>query len=228
MYTLAKPLRILLLGAPGSGKGTQTSRLLKLLPSMHSVSSGDLLRKEINEKSEIGSVALDYISRGSLLPDTLISRLLTSYLSQNKWLSNDSSWLLDGFPRTANQANILDNQLKINDASLTLVVELKVPESVILDRIENRFLHLPSGRVYNLNYNPPKVPGLDDITKEPLSKRPDDNLEVFSKRLEEYNATLGPLKEHYLNAGVLHTVSGETSDIIFPQLSKLVTNMFNK
>lgn len=120
----------------------------------------------------------------------------------------------------------MDELLKQHDASLNLVVELDVPESTILERIENRYVHIPSGRVYNLQYNPPKVPGLDDITGEPLTKRLDDTAEVFKKRLEEYNQTNEPLKEYYRSSGILSTVSGETSDIIFPKLLNLITRKF--
>ena len=128
--------------------------------------------------------------------------------------------------RTTPQASALDELLKQHDASLNLVVELDVPESTILERIENRYVHIPSGRVYNLQYNPPKVPGLDDITGEPLTKRLDDTAEVFKKRLEEYNQTNEPLKEYYRSSGILSTVSGETSDIIFPKLLNLITRKF--
>ncbi|CCE61276.1 hypothetical protein TPHA_0A01930 [Tetrapisispora phaffii CBS 4417] len=227
MSQLIKPARLLLLGAPGSGKGTQTTRLLKQFPAISSVSSGDLLRKEISSKTQLGLLASGYIQEGKLIPDELIINLLTSYLSNNKWLTPKSTWLLDGFPRTQNQAKVLDSTLDKFNSKLNLVVELNVPEEVILERIENRFVHVPSGRVYNLQYNPPKILGKDDITGEPLTKRPDDNIEVFAKRLQEYKVTMGPLKDYYENQGILKVVSGETSDIIFPKLKELIVNKFD-
>lgn len=211
-----------ILGAPGSGKGTQTSRLLNLFPQILSISSGDLLRKEIKDKTKLGSLATSYILQGKLLPDDLVTRLITSHLAGSSCLSANSTWLLDGFPRTLNQAKILENELAKSNANLTLVVELDVPEEVILKRIENRYVHIPSGRIYNLQYNPPKIFGKDDITGEPLTKRPDDTIEVFNKRLTEYKSTVTPLKEYYAEKGMLKTISGETSDIIFPKLSKLI------
>lgn len=223
---LLKPLRILLLGAPGSGKGTQTSRLLKEIPQLSSISSGDILRQEIKSESELGREAATYIVQGKLLPDVLITRLVTFRLSALTWLKPSAAWLLDGFPRTTTQALALDELLKQHDADLNLVVELDVPESVILERIENRYVHVPSGRVYNLQYNPPKIPGLDDITGEPSTKRLDDTAQVFKKRLEEYNKTNEPLKKYYERSGVLSTISGETSDIIFPKLLNLITSQF--
>lgn len=224
--SLVRPLRLLLLGAPGSGKGTQTSRLLKKIPELQSISSGDLLRQEIKNSSEIGSLASNYISQGKLLPDALITKLVVSNLKGSGWLSSNATWLLDGFPRTSYQAEILDKDLKAYSSELNLVVELDVPESIILERIENRFVHVRSGRVYNLQYNPPKIPGKDNVTGEPLTKRSDDTAEVFGKRLQQYKSTLIPLKEHYAKKGILKTVSGETSDIIFPRLHALIRHKF--
>lgn len=224
--SVLRPLRLLILGAPGSGKGTQTSKLLKEFGSIKAISSGDLLRKQIDQHTPLGSKASEYISKGQLLPDSLISGVICDELKTRDWLSPEASWLLDGFPRTVGQASILDKALSEHDAGLNLVVELDVPHEVILERIENRYVHIPSGRVYNLQYNPPKVPGLDDITKEPLTKRPDDTVEVFKKRLEQYTETVGPLKEHYMKQGILSTVSGKSSDIIYPKLVSLILQKF--
>lgn len=107
-----------------------------------------------------------------------------------------------------------------------MVVELDVDQKVILERIEARWVHVPSGRVYNLDYNPPRVPFKDDITGEPLSKREDDTAEVFQKRLDQYNKEIGPLKDFYNNKDVLYKVSGSTSDVIFPKLSNLILQNF--
>lgn len=221
-----RPLRLLLLGAPGSGKGTQTSRLLKEFPEIESISSGDLLRKHISDSTSLGLKASEYIGKGQLLPDNLITGVVCDELKSRGWLNKRATWLLDGFPRTVGQAEVLDKALADHGANLNMVVELDVPHNVILERIENRFVHVPSGRVYNLQYNPPKVAGKDDVTGEPLSKRPDDTAEVFGKRLEQYSLTLGPLKDHYLQDGIFHTVSGETSDIIFPKLVSLIKKNF--
>ncbi|QLQ82046.1 hypothetical protein HG537_0G03000 [Torulaspora globosa] len=219
---LMNPLRLLLLGAPGAGKGTQTARLLTKFPQLNSVSSGDLLRQQIQKKTPLGSLAASYIFEGKLLPDEVVTRLITTHLQEAGWLSPKATWLLDGFPRTLEQGKMLRTALSKYDTGLTLVVELDVPESVILERIENRYVHIPSGRVYNLQYKPPKVPGIDDITGEPLSKRSDDTAEVFKKRLDEYHRTVGPLKDFYAKRGLLKAVSGDTSDVITPKLFKLI------
>lgn len=115
-----------------------------------------------------------------------------------KTFKQNASWLLDGFPRTSTQAAVLDKTLSAHDAALNLLVRLDVPEEVILDRIENRWVHIPSGRVYNLTFNPPKVPGKDDITGDSLSKRPDDNPETFkeNRRISRtHPSSLGTLQQ---------------------------------
>jgi adenylate kinase len=144
-------------------------------PGIETVSSGDLLRENIRKGTDVGQQAAEIMKAGGLVPDEVMINLLTNELRNRGWLNNRSSWILDGFPRTQSQAPPLDQVLEQHDAELNLVVELDVPEDVILDRIENRWVHGPSGRVYNLTFNPPKVPGYDDVTGEPLMKRPDDN-----------------------------------------------------
>lgn len=223
-----RPLRLLLLGAPGSGKGTQTNKLLRRFPYIKSISSGDLLRQHIQQKTEIGRKASESIEQGRLLSDELIASVVVNNLEDRGWLNKSSTWLLDGFPRTLGQAQILDDKLENCGASLNLVVELDVPDKVILSRIKNRYVHIPSGRIYNLEYNPPKIAGRDDITGEPLSKRPDDTAEIFSKRLNEYLETVNPLKKYYEKQGIMFTISGDTSDIISPQLISLIEKEFGK
>ena len=142
-------------------------------------------------------------------------RLITNNISfQN--------WLLDGFPRTIGQAEALDATLNKLMQPLNLVINLQVPEDVILQRIMDRWIHIPSGRVYNLSYNPPRVPGLDDVTGEPLSKRPDDTPEVFKVRLDQHHAMAAPLLDHYHD--VVVNVKGNTSDEIYPQIESEIVN----
>jgi adenylate kinase len=223
---LSKPIRGLFLGTPGAGKGTQTSRVLIDFPHISAVSSGDLLRNNIRQRTQIGLEAQSIIQRGGLIPDASIISLIEDELESRNWLSIHSSWLLDGFPRTASQAKPLDKLLDKHSIPLNFVVELNVPEDVILDRIENRFVHEPSGRVYNLTFNPPIVPGKDDVTGEPLTKRPDDNAAVFKKRLDNYHELTTPLLEYYDKRGILHSIEGNTSDIIYPKLKKLLIDLF--
>ena len=126
-----------------------------------------------------------------------------------------ASFLLDGFPRTAAQADILDKLVPIN-----LVVSLKTPFEVIMERIAGRWVHEPSGRVYNTTFNAPKVRGIDDMTGEPLVQRPDDSEEVYRARFDKFEETSRPLLEHYGAKGVLWEVNGLSSDEISPKLFK--------
>ncbi|KAF9199911.1 hypothetical protein BGZ49_009917 [Haplosporangium sp. Z 27] len=165
------PLRLLLIGSPGSGKGTQTVRIQENF-DVESISSGDLLRKNIMEGTEIGKIAAQQMKGGALVSDKLMVKLIDMELNK---IGAEQSWLLDGFPRTMNQAVALDNTLQLVSQPLNLVIHLDVPEDVILQRIMDRWVHIPSGRVYNMTYNPPKRLGVDDVTGEPLERRPDDN-----------------------------------------------------
>lgn len=210
--------RLLLLGAPGAGKGTITRKLRDVVPSLNSISSGDLLRQEIQAGSKLGHIASKYIDKGRLIPDELIISLVSNHIGSLSQQGIGAPWLLDGFPRTLQQATALHDILKPRDQCLTHVVELIVPEEVILGRIETRYVHVPSGRVYNLSYNPPKVPGRDNVTGEPLEKRSDDNEETVKKRLKAYNDLAQPLRDFYSGRGLLHTAVGESSDIIFPKV----------
>ena len=124
-----------------------------------------------------------------------------------------ASFILDGFPRTQSQATQLDELIPIN-----FVVSLKTPFSAILDRIANRWVHAPSGRVYNTTFHPPKVAGRDDITGEPLTKRADDDEATWITRLKKFEETSEPLLEHYAKKGILWEVQGNTSDEISPKL----------
>lgn len=153
-------------------------------------------------------------------PDTLNSRSdsggVLSGISEPVFKFNDSpeaSFILDGFPRTSGQASQLDDLVPIN-----LVVHINTPTSIILDRIANRWVHAPSGRVYNTTFNPPKDAGKDDITGEALSRREDDDPETWKNRLKKFDETSMPLLDHYDRKGVLWRVEGNSSDEISPKL----------
>lgn len=206
-------LRLLLLGPPGAGKGTQTSKLLAEFPQLKTVSSGDILRQHIRNGTRIGSLAAQFIKQGRLVPDELITKLVFKHLS-----TLNNGWILDGFPRTLIQAQNLSQYLNPLGKDINLVIELDVPESVILSRIEERWVHLQSGRTYNDTYNAPKVPGIDDITGEPLVRRSDDNKLAMQTRIREYKATIAPLRQYYKSKGLLTAISGDSSDEIYPIL----------
>ncbi|KAF9464751.1 adenylate kinase-domain-containing protein [Collybia nuda] len=244
-YESGKMLRMLMFGKPGAGKGTLTARLVKKYDIV-SLSTGDLLRQHIAEGTEVGREADDIVARGGLLPDEVMLKVVTSKLD----LVHNKHWILDGFPRTLGQGELLNSHLKAKNTPLSLIVNLDVPDEVILGRISDRWVHLPSGRVYNMSYNRPKIDGLDDETGEPLIKRPDDNIEVFSRRLSQFYASTSPLLAYYRRLSELNptrnlhqhphqlsfnssnqklkleTLSGTTSDENWPHLDSLVRTSF--
>ncbi|KAL1921247.1 uncharacterized protein VTP21DRAFT_10963 [Calcarisporiella thermophila] len=215
------PLRMLLIGSPGAGKGTQSKKINERF-DVQCVSSGDLLRRNIAAGTKIGQQASEAMAKGALVPDDIMVKLLGEEISSLQY----QNWLLDGFPRNQNQAIMLDEFLSEEGKPLNMVINLDVPEDVILQRILDRWVHIPSGRVYNLSYNPPKRPGLDDVTGEPLQKRPDDNVEVFSTRLKQYRQQTLPLLEYYDHQGILYSFTGETSDEIYPMIEKELLELF--
>jgi adenylate kinase len=168
---------------------------------------------------------------GNLVPDSMILNLISSELKAKGWLPDASSssptllpsasFILDGFPRTAAQASSLDTLVPIN-----FVVHLLTPPSVILSRIASRWVHEPSGRVYNTDFHAPKVPGRDDVTGEPLTQREDDSIETWKQRLRKFEETSKALLEHYDRRGCLWRVEGNSSDEITPQLFAEVERRF--
>ncbi|RAL08165.1 adenylate kinase ADK2 [Aspergillus homomorphus CBS 101889] len=220
---LRKAARIILIGAPGVGKGTQTERLLTRFPGLASISSGDLLRENVRRKTPLGLKAEAAMQSGNLVPDSMILELISSELESKGWLpptatpsstiSSSASFILDGFPRTATQASSLDSLVPVN-----FVVHLVTPPSVILSRIASRWVHEPSGRVYNSDFNAPKVPGKDDLTGEPLTQRQDDSIDTWKQRLHKFEETSRALLEHYERKGCLWRVEGDSSDEISPKL----------
>jgi adenylate kinase len=147
--------------------------------------------------------------------DPYINSPVLDHLSSPPMTSDDpsASFILDGFPRTHGQATQLDTLIPIN-----FVVSLKTPFAAIMERIAGRWVHAPSGRIYNTTFNAPKVPGRDDVTGEPLTKRADDDEETWRARLKKFEETSEPLLEHYAKKGVLWEVQGNTSDEITPKL----------
>ncbi|KAK7079639.1 GTP:AMP phosphotransferase ak3, mitochondrial, partial [Halocaridina rubra] len=145
---MSKVFKMIILGAPGSGKGTISSRIVRDFGLKH-LSSGDLLRSQIISKTDLGLKAQTYMKDGKLVPDDVMVKLISSELAK----INIPTWLLDGFPRTQPQAEALTQHERLD-----LVLSLEVPHEIIIDRLKCRWTHLPSGRIYNTDFNPPKVP----------------------------------------------------------------------
>ncbi|XP_013369927.1 PREDICTED: adenylate kinase 4, mitochondrial [Chinchilla lanigera] len=207
-------LRAAVLGPPGSGKGT-VSRRVALGFGLQHLSSGRLLRDSLRAGSEVGDAARQYLEKGLLVPDHVITRLVLSELE----LRRGQPWLLDGFPRTIGQAEALD---KVCD--LDLVISLNIPFETLKERLSRRWLHPPSGRVYNLDFNPPLVPGVDDVTGEPLVQQEDDRPEAVAAQLRRYKDAAKPVIELYRSRGVLHQFSGTETNKIWPYVHALFSS----
>lgn len=181
--------RILLLGAPGAGKGTQAQMIMNLF-GIPQISTGDLLRAEIKSGSEFGKEIEGIMQSGNLVSNDIVARLVKGKVESPEC---KEGYLLDGFPRNIEQVKILEE----NGIGLDLVIEFEVPDEVIEERITGRRSHPASGRTYHIKYNPPKVEGVDDVTGEPLVTRADDTAEVVKNRLEVYHSQTAPIINYY-------------------------------
>jgi nucleoside-triphosphate--adenylate kinase len=203
-------LRFVITGAPGTGKGTICSFMTRDFGFKH-LSAGDLLRSHVSSKTKEGLQASSFLSQGKLVPDYLITSLMMQELTSNSYAKTNI--LLDGFPRTLNQAKSLDSF-----APVSSVLNIVVPQEEIIRRISGRLIHEASGRVYNLEYSPPKQEGKDDPTGEPLIQRNDDRPETVRRRLREYERLTTPILNHYQQQGLLASFEGKTSDQIYQQI----------
>ncbi|XP_056289003.1 GTP:AMP phosphotransferase AK3, mitochondrial [Pseudoliparis swirei] len=205
---LQRIFRAVIMGPPGSGKGTVSARITKTFGLKH-ISSGDILRANINAQTELGLLMKSSIDQGQLVPDDVMSRLILSDLRA----MDQSSWLIDGFPRTVSQSEALDDAYHVDT-----VINLNVPFQTIKQRLTSRWTHLASGRVYNIDFNPPKVSGLDDVTGEPLVQRDDDTPETVMQRLKAYQIQTEPVLEYYRSKGILEIFSGTETNKIWPHV----------
>jgi len=201
-YSPAHGIRAVLLGPPGSGKGTQSPRLKEHYSVCH-LATGDLLRAEIGSGSVLGSEIKSVIDQGKLVSDELVLRMVSDNLDKP---ACKNGFLLDGFPRTIGQAEKLDVMLDKRNEPLDSVVEFGIDDSLLVRRICGRWFHLASGRSYHEEFHPPRVPGKDDVTGETLVKRNDDNEEVLKKRLEQYHNLTSPLVDYYSKMGLHNRV----------------------
>jgi len=198
----------LIIGAPGSGKGTISNWIVRDFGLLH-VSSGDLLRAQMRDGTELGLAAKSYIDKGDLVPDSVMVGLISSELKK----LGEKPWLLDGFPRTQAQAEALQKETPVN-----VVVNLCVPFETIIERVKDRWIHPGSGRVYNLVFNPPKVAGKDDETGEDLVQRDDDKPESVRNRLEVFQQNTEPVLEFYRKMGICQDFHGTESKKIWPHV----------
>ena len=182
-------MRLILLGGPGAGKGTQAN-LIKNRYQIPQISTGDMLRAALKEGTELGLKAKTYMDAGKLVPDDVIIGLVKERIKEPDC---QKGFLFDGFPRTIPQADAM----KDAGVSIEAVVDIDVPDAEIIKRMSGRRVHLASGRTYHIVFNPPKEKGKDDETGEPLIQRDDDKEETVRKRLDVYHAQTEPLVDYY-------------------------------
>ena len=182
-------MRLILLGAPGAGKGTQATFLCQKF-GIPQVSTGDMLRAAVKAGTPLGLAAKKVMDSGALVSDDIIIGLVKERIAQPDCANG---FLFDGFPRTIAQADAM----KHAGVKLDVVLEIDVPDAAIVERMSGRRAHLPSGRTYHVKFNPPKVDGIDDVSGEPLVQRADDSEETVKKRLAVYHAQTRPLVDYY-------------------------------
>jgi adenylate kinase len=192
-------MNLILIGPPGSGKGTQAPKIKDDLCTCH-LATGDLLREAVSKGTELGKIADGIMKAGQLVPDELVINLIKENLSNPEC---ERGVLLDGFPRTAVQAAKLDEMFASKNMQIDKVLEFKLDEEVLGERIEGRRIHQASGRSYHLKFNPPKTEGVDDVTGEPLIHRKDDTKEALTTRMASYHKSTGPVLDYYRTKGNL-------------------------
>lgn len=193
---------IILLGPPGSGKGTQAGFLLNDYCYCQ-ISTGDLLRDAVSKKTPAGIKAKEAMDKGQLVSDQIVNEILLDGIRSP---TCSRGVIFDGYPRNEDQAKNLENLLVSEGRHLDRVIELKINEDLLVDRVEGRRVHLASGRTYHVKFNPPKVADKDDITGEPLIHRDDDKREVLKSRLEIYNSKTRPIANYYSGRNLLSSV----------------------
>jgi adenylate kinase len=213
-------LRIVFIGPPGSGKGTQATPIENKYGLAH-LSTGDMLRAEVANKTPLGLEAKKYMDAGQLVPDNLIIEMIKKILSTDE----QKGFLLDGFPRNVAQASKLDEMLGSQKQNITAVIEFDIDDRLLVTRILGRLIHPASGRTYHAEFNPPKRPMIDDVTGEQLIRRIDDNEETLMNRLSIFHEITKPVVEYYRKKGTLHKIdASKTPDQVFAQIDKLLVS----
>ncbi|MFW3644447.1 adenylate kinase [Staphylococcus caprae] len=209
-------MNIILMGLPGAGKGTQASEIVKKFPISH-ISTGDMFRKAIKDETDLGKEAKSYMDRGELVPDEVTVGIVKERISED---DAKKGFLLDGFPRTIEQAEALNNIMSELDREIDAVINIEVPEEELMNRLTGRRICEKCGTTYHLVFNPPKVEGICDIDGGKLYQREDDNPETVSNRLSVNVKQSKPILEYYDEKGILKNIDGSkdidevTNDVI--------------
>ncbi len=197
-------MRIVLVGPPGAGKGTQATRLAETLHIPH-ISTGDLFRANISQQTELGKLAKSYMDAGNLVPDEVTIAMAKDRMEQP---DAEGGFLLDGFPRNVSQAEALDELLETEDMQLDAVLDLEAPEEEVVKRIAGRRVcRNDSAHVFHVTYTPPKKEGVCDVCGGELYQRDDDSEETVRKRLEVYHTQTEPIIDYYKSQGLVATIA---------------------
>ena len=197
-------MKIIMLGAPGAGKGTQAKMLAAKYGIPH-ISTGDIFRANIKEGTELGKKAKEYMDKGALVPDELVVDLVIDRFAQD---DAKNGYVLDGFPRTIPQAEALDNALQKNNDSVDFAINVDVPDENIVNRMGGRRACVGCGATYHIKYNAPKTEGICDVCGKELILRDDDKPETVLNRLAVYHEQTQPLIDYYTNKGIERDVDG--------------------
>lgn len=214
-------MKIIMLGAPGAGKGTQAKKIAQQYKIPH-ISSGDIFRANIKAGTELGNQAKTFIDVGLLVPDDLVVNLIVERVKSEDCLNG---YVLDGFPRTIPQAKALDEALKVNNDKIDYAVNIEVPDANIVKRMSGRRACLTCGATYHLEHNPTKIDGICDVCGKELILREDDKPETVLKRLKVYHEKTQPLIDYYTDRDILVHIDG-TKDMgeVFAEIVKVIEN----
>ena len=212
-------MKVIMLGAPGAGKGTQAKKLAAEYSIPH-ISTGDIFRANIKEGTELGKKAKAYMDAGQLVPDELVCDLVVDRIQQDDC---KNGYLLDGFPRTIPQAEALDAAVEKLGEKIDYAVNIDVPDENIINRMSGRRACVGCGATYHVVYNPPKVEDVCDVCGKSLILRDDDKPETVKTRLDVYHAQTQPLIDYYAGRGVLVTVDGtQNMDKVFSAIKDIL------
>ena len=212
-------MKVIMLGAPGAGKGTQAKKLAAEYSIPH-ISTGDIFRANIKEGTELGKKAKAYMDAGQLVPDELVCDLVVDRIQQDDC---KNGYLLDGFPRTIPQAEALDAAVEKLGEKIDYAVNIDVPDENIINRMSGRRACVGCGATYHVVYNPPKVEDVCDVCGKSLILRDDDKPETVKTRLDVYHAQTQPLIDYYAGRGVLVTVDGtQNMDKVFADIKDIL------
>lgn len=203
-----KSIRMILIGPPGAGKGTQAPKLKEKYCACH-LATGDMLRSQVTKKTDLGVAAKKIMDAGGLVSDEIMVNMIKSEIANNSECKN--GFILDGFPRTIPQAEKLDEMLNERKTPLESAIELKIDDELLVARITGRLVHPGSGRSYHKLFNPPKVDMKDDVTGESLIQRSDDNADALKKRLVTYHKQTEPIVDYYKKTGIWSGVDASQS-----------------